>query len=83
MLTSKNNNPIPDGPLRPEELQRLDDYWRATLYLCAGMIYLQDRSAKPTPSTSKYGNPHIEGDSRSPFSFVPIPLIPPTNALLP
>jgi xylulose-5-phosphate/fructose-6-phosphate phosphoketolase len=32
----------PDGPLDAEYLRKLDAYWRATLYLCVGMIYLQD-----------------------------------------
>ncbi|HEX4809330.1 MAG TPA: phosphoketolase family protein [Bryobacteraceae bacterium] len=28
--------------LTPEELQKIDAYWRACNYLCAGMIYLRD-----------------------------------------
>ncbi len=28
--------------LDPEELRQLDTYWRASLYLCVGMIYLRD-----------------------------------------
>ncbi len=31
-----------EGPLDPDELRKIDAYWRATLYLCVGMIYLQD-----------------------------------------
>ena len=30
-----------DGPLGPEELQKIDTYWRESLYLCVGMIYIQ------------------------------------------
>src|SRR5271154_5825649 len=30
------------GPLSPEELQKIDAYWRACNYLAAGMIYLRD-----------------------------------------
>ncbi len=30
------------GPLGEEEARRLDAYWRASLYLCAGMIFLRD-----------------------------------------
>jgi xylulose-5-phosphate/fructose-6-phosphate phosphoketolase len=30
-----------EGPLSPEELRNIDAYWRASLYLCVGMIYLQ------------------------------------------
>jgi xylulose-5-phosphate/fructose-6-phosphate phosphoketolase len=29
-------------PLEPEELQRMQAYWHATLFLSAGMIYLRD-----------------------------------------
>jgi hypothetical protein len=28
--------------LRAEELRKMDSYWRAILYLCAGMIFLKD-----------------------------------------
>lgn len=30
------------GPLNEEELRKIDAYWRASLYLCVGMIYLRD-----------------------------------------
>jgi xylulose-5-phosphate/fructose-6-phosphate phosphoketolase len=30
------------GPLSAEELRKIDAYWRASLYLCAGMLYLRD-----------------------------------------
>ena len=33
---------ISEGPLSAEELRKIDAYWRATLYLCAGMIFLRD-----------------------------------------
>ena len=29
-------------PLGPAELRKIDAYWRACNYLCAGMIYLRD-----------------------------------------
>jgi xylulose-5-phosphate/fructose-6-phosphate phosphoketolase len=32
----------PTGPLPSEQLRLMDDYWRASLYLCAGMLYLDD-----------------------------------------
>jgi xylulose-5-phosphate/fructose-6-phosphate phosphoketolase len=34
--------PSPGEPLTLEELNKIDAYWRATLYLCAGMIFLRD-----------------------------------------
>ncbi len=32
----------PGQSLQPDELNRIDSYWRACNYLCAGMIYLRD-----------------------------------------
>jgi xylulose-5-phosphate/fructose-6-phosphate phosphoketolase len=32
---------MPNSPLSPDELDRIDAYWRACNYLCLGMIYLQ------------------------------------------
>ena len=29
-------------PLSPDELRKIDAYWRASLYLCLGMLYLKD-----------------------------------------
>ena len=33
---------INQAPLEAGELRRIDSYWRATLYLCVGMIYLRN-----------------------------------------
>src|SRR5262252_1293320 len=33
---------ITGTPLSPEELDKIDAYWRASLYLCMGMLYLKD-----------------------------------------
>ena len=33
---------IVDQPLSPEELETIDAYWRASLYVCLGMLYLQE-----------------------------------------
>jgi xylulose-5-phosphate/fructose-6-phosphate phosphoketolase len=32
---------MPNSPLSPDELDRIDAYWRACNYLCVGMIYLK------------------------------------------
>src|SRR6201987_4527061 len=29
-------------PLSPDELDKIDAYWRPSLYLCMGMLYLKD-----------------------------------------
>ena len=31
-----------DNPLSVDELRKIDAYWRASIYLCLGMLYLQD-----------------------------------------
>jgi len=36
-------------PLDPVTLTRLDAYWRASLYLCAGMLYLRDNPLLAAP----------------------------------
>ena len=33
---------IKGTPLSPGELDKIDAYWRASLYLCVGMLYLKD-----------------------------------------
>jgi xylulose-5-phosphate/fructose-6-phosphate phosphoketolase len=40
---------IDQSPLEPEELRRIDSYWRATLYLSAGMIYLRNNPLLKEP----------------------------------
>jgi len=39
----------PAKPLSSEELRKIDAYWRATLYLCAGMIFLLDNPLLKEP----------------------------------
>ncbi len=40
---------LPPGTLTTEELRKIDAYWRATLYLCAGMIFLLDNPLLKKP----------------------------------
>ena len=42
MATETSPRNIAAEPLDVEELQKMDAYWRASLYLCVGMIYLLD-----------------------------------------
>ena len=42
---------IEGSPLDPDELRRIDAYWRASLYLCLGMIYLKDNPLLREPLT--------------------------------
>jgi xylulose-5-phosphate/fructose-6-phosphate phosphoketolase len=40
---------IEGTPLSPEELDKIDAYWRASLYLCMGMLYLMDNPSSENP----------------------------------
>jgi len=37
------------GPLAPETLTHMDSWWRASLYLCVGMLYLRDNPLLKEP----------------------------------
>jgi xylulose-5-phosphate/fructose-6-phosphate phosphoketolase len=39
--SSANHSQTADAPLSADELRRMDAYWRACNYLCAGMLYLR------------------------------------------
>jgi xylulose-5-phosphate/fructose-6-phosphate phosphoketolase len=38
-----------EGPLSAEELRKIDAYWRASLYLCVGMLFLQNNPLLKEP----------------------------------
>jgi len=40
---------ISEGPLSADELKKINAYWRASLYLCVGMIYLKDNPLLKEP----------------------------------
>ncbi len=42
MKPTTSRSKAPKGPLNAEELRKLDAYWRASLYLAVGMIYLRE-----------------------------------------
>jgi hypothetical protein len=48
-------------PLSPEDLQKIDDYWRASLYLCLGMLYLQDNPLLREPLKIEHVKPRMLG----------------------
>ena len=41
-------------PLEPEELERMQDYWHATLFMSAGMIYLRDNPLLREPLKAEH-----------------------------
>jgi xylulose-5-phosphate/fructose-6-phosphate phosphoketolase len=52
---------IKGSPLSPDELRKIDAYWRASLYLCLGMLYLKDNSLLREPLEYKHLKPRLLG----------------------
>ena len=52
---------VQGAPLSPEELREIDDYWRASLYLCLGMLYLQDNPLLREPLKIEHIKPRMLG----------------------
>ncbi len=50
-----------EGPLSPEELSRIDAYWRATNYLSVGQIYLYDNPLLREPLRKEHVKPRLLG----------------------
>jgi xylulose-5-phosphate/fructose-6-phosphate phosphoketolase len=51
----------PAGPLTPEELRKIDAYWRAANYLSVGQIYLVDNPLLREPLTKEQVKPRLLG----------------------
>jgi xylulose-5-phosphate/fructose-6-phosphate phosphoketolase len=51
----------PPGPLAPDELRKIDAYWRAANYLSVGQIYLFDNPLLRQPLTLKHVKPRLLG----------------------
>jgi xylulose-5-phosphate/fructose-6-phosphate phosphoketolase len=51
--TENTQQGVPDKPLSEDELRKIDAYWRASLYLCVGMIFLKDNPLLREPLTMK------------------------------
>ena len=52
---------IAGEPLSPEELEKIDAYWRASLYVCLGMLYLQDNPLLREPLKIEHVKPRMLG----------------------
>jgi xylulose-5-phosphate/fructose-6-phosphate phosphoketolase len=52
---------VPSGPLAPEELRKIDAYWRAANYLSVGQIYLFDNPLLRQPLTVDHVKPRLLG----------------------
>jgi xylulose-5-phosphate/fructose-6-phosphate phosphoketolase len=52
---------ITGEPLSPEELDKIEAYWQASLYLCLGMLYLQDNPLLREPLKIEHVKPRMLG----------------------
>jgi len=52
---------IQGAPLAPDELRKVDAYWRASLYLCLGMLYLKDNPLLREPLKLEHTKPRLLG----------------------
>src|ERR1700729_4240061 len=50
-----------EGPLGPEQLQKMDAYWRAANYLSVGQIYLKDNPLLRQTLTEEHIKPRLPG----------------------
>ena len=65
---------ISGAPLSPEELEQIDAYWQASLYLCLGMLYLQDNPLLREPLKIEHVKPRMLGhwgsDAGQTFTYI-------------
>ena len=52
---------IKGKPLSPDELLKIDAYWRASLYLCMGMLYLKANPLLREPLSLEHTKPRLLG----------------------
>jgi xylulose-5-phosphate/fructose-6-phosphate phosphoketolase len=61
-------------PLAPAELRNIDAYWRASLYLCLGMLYLKANPLLQEPLTLEHIKPRLLGhwgsDAGQAFTYI-------------
>jgi xylulose-5-phosphate/fructose-6-phosphate phosphoketolase len=61
-------------PLSRDDLRKIDAYWRASLYLCLGMLYLKANPLLREPLTSEHIKPRLLGhwgsDAGQTFTYV-------------
>jgi hypothetical protein len=52
---------VQGAPLSREELRKIDAYWRASLYLCLGMLYLKDNPLIKEPLRGEHTKERLLG----------------------
>ena len=65
---------IKGTPLTSDELRKMDAYWRASLYLCLGMLYLKENPLLREPLTVGQTKPRLLGrwgsDAGQSFTYI-------------
>jgi len=65
---------VEGAPLSPEELEQIHAYWRASLYLSLGMLYLKDNPLLREPLKLEHTKPRLLGhwgsDAGQSFTYV-------------
>jgi xylulose-5-phosphate/fructose-6-phosphate phosphoketolase len=65
---------VEGSPLSPEELEQIDAYWRASLYLSLGMLYLKENPLLREPLKLEHTKPRLLGhwgsDAGQAFTYV-------------
>ena len=60
--------------LSPDELRKVDAYWRASLYLCLGMLYLKENPLLREPLKIEHTKPRLLGhwgsDAGQSFTYI-------------
>ena len=70
----KARSTVDGTPLSPSELRDIDAYWRASLYLCLGMLYLKANPLLREPLTLEHIKPRLLGhwgsDAGQAFTYI-------------
>jgi xylulose-5-phosphate/fructose-6-phosphate phosphoketolase len=70
----KTRSTLQGSPLCADELRRIDAYWRASLYLCMGMLYLTENPLLKEPLSLKHTKKRLLGhwgsDAGQCFTYV-------------
>jgi xylulose-5-phosphate/fructose-6-phosphate phosphoketolase len=65
---------VEGAPLSSEELRKIDAYWRASLYLCLGMLYLKENPLLRQPLKLEHTKPRLLGhwgsDAGQAFTYI-------------
>jgi xylulose-5-phosphate/fructose-6-phosphate phosphoketolase len=65
---------VKGAPLSADELRKIDAYWRASLYLCLGMLYLKDNPLLREPLKVEHIKPRMLGhwgsDADQAFTYI-------------